>query len=1208
MDFEEAMDKVENLDSQEEIEEFLATNPKVQPPSEELPDWEELRRQIRIVVQGFDRYSALKWITATSLIQGNEKYFTRFLFTKFVIATLDEDHFGEKEFRKKEVLQILHKFEDSWALLEDHTVFQNDKQNRIGLDNEQFYFIACENENPETSIESIIRRYTKIDEEFDIFDFSVKKELKKMLRYQSRLIEFLDTNNNYSKIKGFQIPEKAFVEKFEDVWNEVPKFESSLGDSIEKEWISGYNEIRGYVNERPNFENYPLFINLQLEVLIGDIVGELEDNLDRCGEMLSDQLEELVFETLGEIIPVQSIIKDYEVGDKEFEFSFALDNRIVLGKIIPEKNYDEGYRSRVRELLESFEEVKKQIEEEGIQRFGGEKVEKSLEPIFIVILDDIFHKVTFADNRDFTFSILSNNQLSYLSKRMYDDEKPPHFVLKVIEDGQFTGQPQQGDMNIFEMAFAFESGENFPLTEYLENPRKSHYLWKDEERRIHRESMPRIDKRPKFVEEDLSFRMIESEDGKVVHGLSGTMPLHFYCFKEVFCIWNEHSQTDIGSKLASTMAKMCTISIRTAIESLELDLGYQEIFIYTIGQAEELGILSKEQMESSPVAVSNVNEETTIVFDPIRLGESSQDSHIQLFSHILNSILLEEVNDYLPIDMNLQMDFEPLKEFSILAVPYTGDSVSAGHVSPTLFDVMDVEASIHEEFSSDIGSQNYDADEIREILIEVHNFLQEELKQYLEEFSLNSVIKSVFQQLEVINTERKMNQVDLGGYKGSQHLERLINEYKEEDDKLGRHSAASQLLLEKAVLHDISGEKDYGILEHQRALAYAIRISEIASSIAQLRSESEVLDIDVNLDFEDKLGITFESQDGPRSRYMENQAKYLYESNPEDVFVEGYDRNPSRDDLSLSKLDKQIENTALEGINEAFYQDLGFYFNDYVYMVSKISWKDEWKDEVGSLEFKKEDLIEFLNEDSKINRERIIEMLDFFTLQFEEDEDVVKAWKVESRNRVFARPLLKVDDRLLSGLDLLFTSQDRITQAILRGRWIIPGEAPENISEELKNIRRENNKQFEKEVFDEVKSLSDRARHSIAKPNKKGQIFEKGNASPGEIDVLSVHQDEGKIVLWEAKDIEGRIGPRELSYMVKEFIKDEEYIRKLKRKQKFIRENLEKIENELDLEEDRDWDIDSVFVFSEYSYFMELVNEKHQSIPYSDIETYVDKS
>lgn len=201
--------------------------------------------------------------------------------------------------------------------------------------------------------------------------------------------------------------------------------------------------------------------------------------------------------------------------------------------------------------------------------------------------------------------------------------------------------------------------------------------------------------------------------------------------------------------------------------------------------------------------------------------------------------------------------------------------------------------------------------------------------------------------------------------------------------------------------------------------------------------------------------------------------------------------------------------------------------------------------------------------------------------------------------------MVKVDDRIFTGMETLFRSQDRFTDEVMKGRWPLPFQKPEVIRDALENHRKELNEGFERSVNEKAMELTDYSFHSVEDIKSSERFFEVKENPPGEIDVLSFLPEDKKVVVWEAKDIGMRFGARELANKIDHFEGEDGFIQKLEGKKEYIEQNLEEFLESLELEEG-DWSVESLFVFSEDTLLKEVVNEKKRAIAFGRIEGYLE--
>jgi hypothetical protein len=109
----------------------------------------------------------------------------------------------------------------------------------------------------------------------------------------------------------------------------------------------------------------------------------------------------------------------------------------------------------------------------------------------------------------------------------------------------------------------------------------------------------------------------------------------------------------------------------------------------------------------------------------------------------------------------------------------------------------------------------------------------------------------------------------------------------------------------------------------------------------------------------------------------------------------------------------------------------------------------------------------------------------------------------------------------------------------------------------------------------------------------------------GEIDVISLHPKSKKAIVWEVKKIEQKFGSREISYDVEEFLSDKGYLTILKKKQDYVKRNIDDILEYYNINDKENWTVESVFVFSSLSILKFIISQHHSSILWDEIESYL---
>jgi hypothetical protein len=209
-------------------------------------------------------------------------------------------------------------------------------------------------------------------------------------------------------------------------------------------------------------------------------------------------------------------------------------------------------------------------------------------------------------------------------------------------------------------------------------------------------------------------------------------------------------------------------------------------------------------------------------------------------------------------------------------------------------------------------------------------------------------------------------------------------------------------------------------------------------------------------------------------------------------------------------------------------------------------------------------------------------------------------------NRITVKPLIKFDDNLVYGYEMLIFAFNKFFFSLLEGRSPFSADLLQITTKNaLAKKKQVSSHEFEIAVGDEIKKFCNYFETNIcAKKNDKcfKDISEK---CPGQIDVLSIHLDQKKIIIWDAKNIDDKVGARDICNKIDEFTEGKGYIEITKTKEIFVNNHIKEIMNYYKIKDDPSgWKVKSCFVLSSDHFIKFFLEDKYDFINFFEIEEY----
>ncbi len=1218
--------------------------------------FKELIKKLECEIVDFNKKDVLYWLTTTSILPGNEIYKNRFLLLKQLTLSIPNSKFKNKKFNDTSLKKILTKTQlFNWYIIEDYKPVSNSISNLFIYEGKKYYFLPGSLEYPELLLEKISTRYIEFEKDLD---FSIKNEFKKILKYHTKIIKFIEKNKRLIKnIDGFVLPTDGIVNDFKKIIDNQPNFSKKL--------FPNYEKIVPKPDSNKNFDEFftdhPIVNNKiysQSELLYSfdkKLSGKLKNKYnDEIKEKIKNQLGIEILGSLLEVAIINRIPVDFSLNssDKIIDFGLQFDNKFLLIFMIDE-TFDSGeLNKKILSLIKISNELKKEFSKKPlIIKFEEEtiKIDKELDPIFLIITDEL------ADIRITPFRmpqedifILTCNCLRHIFEDLADMKKTPIYFIKILEFfkyfSKFTFIQSLTFCDFYEMLAHGESLDGGVLNTDIKNSKKPNIMivdphnWSENQRKRVMIRRPRIDLRPPGYKTPFTFKIIKFSENRYA-GYNHFIDQEFYCFindyfevyvlidKKKFTIFNDKRKIDIFEDVVKFLQNYLLTYFE---EFLDYDLIGKArkkkiiIEIVSIEWGEKKKIIQNNK--KGPLMVGNpVPNKFIILIDPLLFSDTFGSDSKGLLFFFTNEILSKLVGkDQYKKILKKFMETDPSESFKITRI-FTYTTKAHGFcLIPEKFDIAKTDLIISNHFKKKFSPGLYKGDNAKKIIDDIYNFLVETLITKISDYDIEKFVNFCYEEIERARRIRIESTLD---FRLSQGLKIEYNNkeiLEEEIDKMNLYSPACRYLLEQALSFGINGDKEINIIDWQEICPIAMKMLIMASVSDYIYHLSDHLDVKIEVNFIGSPKIDIIIENNPIEKYKQQYIEGLRELDISNFLInENRKNNMSSDGLECSPTNQTLldvikksnevinEDSYLNKISKELESAYGFSLNEYHIVLNTLTHIEI--NERGLINIPYSNLINFVYEKTKIDTKIIKNVINFSTLLLDgPNGKIVEHWKVNSRKeKITIKPLIKINEHIIFGKEALVFAIDKVFFSFLEGKSAIPIEhLPIGLIKSLDSLQNKSSKNFELEVFNKIKKNSDKCQKNLCQnygENKKCLSFIK-EPCPGEMDIISIHKKEKYLILWEVKNIEPKYGSRDICNTLEKFVnKKNGFMKKLKIKEEYLRRNINDILKYYNLKESDTWNVKSCFILSNDNIFQYILEQKIDIINFLDVQDYINE-
>ena len=1181
----------------------------------------EIKRCIGAVTSIMGKYNkrdVLTWLSASSILPGNEVHECRFRFLiKCALSLPKTENINGFD---EEVLQRV--FEETkqldWKELENWIPIPNSKSNTVYVKNNYYNFLAGDIENPEEFIEDVFKRYGEFEKEFEgAYRYKPSEKIMSILEYQTALIKLIEVSDGLFFVKeGFTIPKNEFVERFKLCQQNSPTLPLTEKRQSSHTGVDLHLNQLVELTEKDNVFKTCSYLPSSLLLAFRYVVSEQMNKLNTANteKRLNQQLLKEVLSSLLESVPHEAILSDYKISgtNQQFDFGFMVETGLFNFSIVKQPFDIKKVKGEFVRLFETYTKIQKKFKRGSkyiTHQRNRIKLTDNTELFFIVVFDDLDAKTFTYFAKGSNVCILGRRQLQFIFEHLRDNGFSPSILARVIKNAN-------KEKSAFFLSFIdfYLAGVHpqLPRPPFLDNSAFTIVMPGLGEliKRKNLKKRPKMDIRPKGKGKPFEFKVIKmsADIFKCYDSLTGEYFLYLDTPIKMYLFVDKKDLDEGDGSIVQFLLEYLGFYLPQAINKLKIEGSADELLIWLIPKtkAKDHGI---KQKIDGPFAIGQTYNGFVILFDSMRFIDFYNADPKAFMEKSLLTITQNILNRG---DKNALFEWlfqsDPTDKFKISVFELPGKIDPHIHY-PTILDFSSIENELIGHLKEKVKQGKYQGDEAKKIVDITYKYLLNELKKKLANYQKESVIKFSLDELENIQSIRRKEAARLSSMVGLKTNYDPEEEFVELEKKLQEYAPACRYITELVVPMIKEGKRPITENEWRELSPYAIRILKL-STISDLlygldKGLKNIIDITVEVDF--KINFFLRIETTGLERYF-------------DYFTEGIKNSDFSHNLSetnnpeMGSVHEQItqllEDGALEEISNNLEKDFGFRLSQFaltILTIIEITKKRGW----GVYAYTRQELIEIVNRKIGINKNTLGKVLDFCTLYFEDKNTKdIEIWRVSSRkNRLTIKPLVPVNGKLYFSTEVLMLSNVMVVRSILDGKWPYNLKKHPDLKKALEKQQIKSSREFEKGVYKKIKRFSEYIERDIKyRQNKNNKcLVNVKEPCPGQIDALSVHIDKKKIVVWEAKHIRTRFGAREIITDIQDFIEpDTGYLPKIKRKQEYIKKHVRDILEYYGIDDsDKNWEVVGCIVTSYLSPGASILANKYPIIPYSHIEEFL---
>jgi hypothetical protein len=1201
-------------------------------------DYKELEQELIPIIRTMEKEAILDWLTAMTLQPGNERHLIRFLYVKHVALSIPEDEYKQRNVEPRLLRQIIDSTDDyEWEIIE-YISFPNDEKNRFQFEGEVYNFLGTDAKIPELTLERIVTRDIPIQEKENVFPFSIKQELKKLLEMQNSLQNAIQKTSTQEIHREVHIPTEEFVNLVGPLTKLLPEFSEELWQnqkeippitdlnkkgsmSLNEESVSLLSILREFHIENPVIQGRIMNPNWLIECLDEKIESYLSElNQENFPDkQLQEYLERETLRSLSEVYPKESISFDCEVEGIEqndaTDLCIPFDDQIFIFCLHSMKPDNESLQEMKRNTLTLLETLENKLDYEDIKMQGelNRPPNGKFTPTVFIISQTDFDVFSWDERKvDIDVVGLDLVELRHIMQRINRQDLSTFHLAKAVKE--FDQKDTLMGINpSFADFFEGSFGEDYNDLLLTAGSQMNPFLAADVQRKVIRKERPMLDLRPSYIDVPYQFR-VEKFDKDIFLGYDILNEWYFFCYRsetEYHTIWETRDEPNESAALYLLAYFLAYLlknverehDMSPPFDKLDIYFSIQDDSSYNSSELSKIAILNHTERENSYL----VAIDSEMIHEKFEEGFSAQilPSFVLTISPWISEELLRD-----EISISNTIGLESAQDFDVSTIPVHSESmtfVSNLYGLPTQIDLIGVESMLREEFGDKYDSDIYAGSKARKIAKELYDFLKEELISKISEYNFRNLAIFGYDEQERLEIERKRMMVELLNDPNTPHNQ-LLERYVDKDGRLNTYGPAVRYLIEEAYILDAAGSREVSVIEWQEMMAMGYYILQISGILDFDNSLREIDGIDIIVRLNDGALVDLKIGEDLRREHLKNKGELVLEQPSEEV-LPGLSANNGESPEDINSVREEVKkiidsNTYTSDINDALKKTYGFDFAEYAYTVLVMFEIEGRKDTV--IIKSKEELLQQITKDIELNEETVSDILEFMTMKKQES---IEPWKIDSRNRLTVTPLIEHDNTIIYGPEIIQNFEQLVLNGLIEGHWVKPGKAKQPLRDALQNKRQHLENEFEEQVYIEVDQKVNQAYKNVREregtdnnilTSTEGKIATLDESCPGEMDVVSFDATQKEVTVWEVKNIRSRYGAREMGSVIERFTGKDGHIQTLINKEEFVKRNLTSFS--IDCEVNDDWEVTSRFVLPDDNPIIPYLNQAHETIPISKID------
>ena len=599
--------------------------------------------------------------------------------------------------------------------------------------------------------------------------------------------------------------------------------------------------------------------------------------------------------------------------------------------------------------------------------------------------------------------------------------------------------------------------------------------------------------------------------------------------------------------------------------------------------------------EENPVEIMSgrikqtLNLRTAVVFDcqglPLTFSQKDnqgeKDALCRLLISLLKYLKLGAKQADLESEVTLFVDkIMPVgpRAFSLDAVPIDNPKAERyrEHEEPSGSDIARVQRKIAEHIASNgIKPGEYDGAKAIGILECSFNFISNIIEKELKKFN-QSIVQYAFEQLEFVEVER-VNLSIRAGVDSSKHVEYDVqSRFVEEYGKLSKAAISIKYLCTNIIKLKPCGSKAVDRESWDNILALANSAIDLSWLIDMLRYDLRQLAIKISEMYEishDIKGDTFDIHS-------------FAESEAQNKISAAQTRTIDNQKDHEKEFNEIIKNEFLENLDEAFIKQFKFKFMDMICVLFALG-KYESKSSLPTFvnECSKESLLDFLEYEIEVNcpsRQVLNKIIDFVSVEKQSFDKgkIIPTQIFREKKRLNLCPIYCDEGKYIFG------NQMCIESAKFWGSMVVAGDFPYLLDKdsEIEKCMSAHRNKLDKELEKEAEEI---VRSELGEENYEANILNFKRLSKdfpkrpecGEIDLLAVNKKTKTFFIFDAKNRKKSVTPHGIKFDIDEFLRGRKsYLSKIIKKEKFIKNNFERVLKHFSINCTDGWKLKKAFV------------------------------